>query len=358
MSIHGGNIREASEILGLKEKEIIDFSSNINPLGIHKSIKNKIIANIDLIASYPDPHNKKLLKSLSDFYTIEQKNILPGNGSSELIYLLTYLLSPKKAMIIQPNFLEYQLALNNINCKILNIIGEDKNNFKIEIENILKKIKNINILFLSNPNNPSGYIYTKEELKELLKVCTRSKCFLFIDEAFLDFLPDYNNITMSNEIKKNKYLIILKTLTKFYSIPGLRLGLIAGNEELLKRLKNFQYPWAINCFSQLIGNDILQDKKYINNTIEYIVNEKKIILNELSGLKDLKIFPSHANYFLCKITGKKTITSLENKLTENKIIIRNCSNYTGLNNKYFRIAVKTEKNNKLMIKCLKNFFNK
>lgn len=358
MSIHGGNIRDASENLKLKEKEIIDFSSNINPLGVQKSIKNKIKANINLIALYPDPQNKKLLKSLANFYDIEQKNILPGNGSSELIYLLVYLLSPKKALIVQPNFLEYQLALNNINCKLTNLIGKDKDNFKININFIEKKIKNNDILFLANPNNPSGYIYTREELEELLKICANNKCFLFVDEAFLEFLPAYNDLTLSEKIKNNKYLIILKTITKFYSIPGLRLGLIAGNKELIKRLKNFQYPWAINCFCQIIGSDILQDKKYINNTIKYIANEKKILFNELSNIKDLKIFPSHANYFLCKITGNKTIVNLEKALADNRIIIRNCSNYIGLNEKYFRIAVKTRKNNKLLIKCLKNFFNK
>lgn len=356
MSIHGGNIREASENMDLMEKEIIDFSSNMNPLGIHHSIKKIIKSNINSIASYPDPQNKKLLKSLSDFYKIDKKNILTGNGSSELIYLLTYLLSPKKAMILQPNFLEYQLALNNIKCKILNLIGEKNNNFKIEINQIINKVKNINILYLSNPNNPSGYIYTKKELLELLKVCTKNKCYLFIDEAFLDFTNDYDSLTLSKEIQNNKYLIILKTLTKFFTIPGLRLGMIAANEEIINKMNLLQYPWPINCFSQLIGSKILQNKKFITKTLKYLNNERSFLYKKLSTIKELKVFSSNANYFLCYNISEKKIINLEKELAKNKIIIRDCSNYIGLDDNYFRIAVKNRKHNKLLLKCFKKFF--
>ncbi len=358
MSIHGGNIREASEKYNLPEKKIIDFSSNINPLGIHQLIKKTIKSNINLMSSYPDPEYKKLLDSLSDFYNINQKNILSGNGSSELIYLLASSLQLKKAIIIQPNFSEYELSLNKVNCKILNLIGNKTNNFKIDIEQIVKKIKNIDIIYLSNPNNPSGYIYTKKELEELLKECIKNKCFLFIDEAFLDFSANHDSLTLSSNVEKNKYLIILKTLTKFYSIPGLRLGLITGDEKIIEKLKYNQYPWSINCYSQLIGQNILHDKKFINKTIEYLNKEKTLLYKELSKIKDIKIFPSYANYILCEIISNKKIIDLEKRLAKNKIIIRNCSNYIGLNDKYFRIAVRTKKENKIIINCFKDFFNK
>lgn len=358
MITHGGNLRAASENFNIQQNKIIDFSSNINPLGYHPLIKKAIISNIKTIMSYPDPDYKKLLESISSFYNIDKKNLILGNGSTELIYLLSYTLKPVKAVIIQPSYIEYELSLNKINSKILNLVGKNKDNFKVGIHHIINKLKdkNINIIYLSNPNNPSGYIYTKEELEELLSACKKYKKYLFIDEAFLDFLPDYNDITLSSYIEKNKHLIILKTLTKFYAIPGLRLGLIAASKSIIEKLKFMQPPWSINCFSQLIGDLILNDRTYIEKTISYIKEEKYHLIIELSKIKGIKVFLSYTNYILCEITNSKKLVSLENYLSKKNIIIRNCSNYIGLNDKYFRVAVKTRKENKLLLKCLKEFF--
>ncbi len=358
MITHGGNLRAASENFNIMENKIIDFSSNINPLGYHPLIKKAIISNIKSIMSYPDPDYKKLLESISSFYDINQKNIILGNGSTELIYLLSCSLKPGKAIIIQPDYIEYELSLNKIDSKIFNLIGKNKDNFKVEINNIIKKLKdkNVDIVYLSNPNNPSGYIYTREELEELLIECKKHKKYLFIDEAFLDFLPDYNDNTLSGYIGKNKYLIILKTLTKFYAIPGLRLGLIAAHESIIEKLKFMQPPWSVNCFSQLIGDMILNDRNYIEKTISYIKEEKYHLIIELSKIKGIKVFLSYTNYILCEIINGKKLVSLENYLSKKNIIIRNCSNYIGLGDRYFRVAVKTRKDNKLLLKCLKEFF--
>lgn len=358
MITHGGNLRAASENFNLQENKIIDFSSNINPLGYHPLIKKAIISNFKSIMSYPDPDYKKLLESISSFYNIDQKNLILGNGSTELIYLLSFSLKPRKAIIIQPDFSEYELSLNKIDCKILNLVGKNKDNFKVDVHQIIKKLKDksIDILYLSNPNNPSGYIYTKEELEELLLVCKKYKKYIFIDEAFLDFLPDYNDITLSGYIRKNKYLIILKTLTKFYAIPGLRLGLMAADVSIIEKLKFMQTPWSINCFSQMIGDIILNDRNYITKTIDFIKEEKYFLIIGLSKISGIKVFLSYTNYILCEITNGKKLVSLENYLSKKNIIIRNCSNYIGLDDRYFRVAVKKRKQNKLLLKCLKEFF--
>lgn len=180
---HGGNIRLYAEKYGLSEKNIIDFSSNINPLGMHPSIKKIIKRNLSSLVSYPDPYYKKLIKSISEEYNINEDFILPGNGSTELIYLLPHVLNLKKALIVEPNFSEYEKALKNNDVEVSYLIGEESENFKNDVEKIISNTGKADIVCISNPNNPSGYLYSREELSELAFFCKKQRVYLFIDEV-------------------------------------------------------------------------------------------------------------------------------------------------------------------------------
>ena len=294
--MHGGNVFEAAKKFNIKLNNIIDFSANINPLGIHPVIKRAIKKNIDSIGYYPDNSYLELKQTFSKFYNLNEKNILPGNGSVELIYLLSMAMNFKKALIIEPNFSEYQRALENTKCNIEKIIGKEKDNFKVSVEEVMKKEINAEIIILSNPNNPAGYVYEKDELIELLNFCKKRRCFLFIDEVFLDFVKNQENISLKKLIPNNKFLIILKSATKFYSIPGLRLGVILADNKIIEKIKKIQTPWSINNFSALFPRKILFNKNFIFKTNDLINQEKffkkRIIKNtaDQSVSKFFKLF--------------------------------------------------------------------
>jgi threonine-phosphate decarboxylase len=354
--MHGGNVFEIAKKFNIKLNKIIDFSANINPLGIHPVIKRRIKKNIDAIVYYPDNSYFELKQTFSKFYNLNQKNILPGNGSVELIYLLSIAMKFRKALIIEPNFSEYQRALESTKCKIEKIIGKETNNFKVPVIEVMKKKNNAEIILLSNPNNPSGYFYEKDELIELLNFCKKRRCYLFIDEVFLDFVKKHENISLKNLIPTNEFLIILKSVTKFYSIPGLRLGLILADNKIIEKIKKIQIPWSINNFSAFFPGKILFDKNFISKTKDLINKEKFFLKKELLNIQQIKVFQSFSNYLLLKILTENSVEELQEFLIKKSILIRNCSNYTGLNNKFFRIAVKKRSDNRKLIKLLKIFF--
>jgi len=354
-NIHGGNLQRIGDKYKIDKNKIIDFSSNINPLGMNSTIKKTVKESLKIIKSYPDPNNTVLTKALSDYYGIDKKNILPGNGSSQLIYLLPKILKIKKALIIRPNFAEYELSLNTLNIKIKDINNDNNGTFKTPVESIRKHIKDADILYLSNPNNPAGYIYNKDELLFLAKECENENTYLFIDEAFIDFVINREELKMINQLNKFKNLIILNSFTKTLAIPGLRLGMLSADEEIIENLKKIMPPWSINSIAQNIGAKIESYKDFINKSAIYINKEKDYLYNNLNLIKNISFYESYANYILCRL-NKRSLQELENHLGKNRIAIRNCSNYKGLDNKHFRIAVKRRRENSKLIKYLKDFF--
>lgn len=359
---HGGDIWNKSKELGINFEEIIDFSSNINPLGFPDKTNEIIRKNINLITKYPDPESNELRLSLGEILNISPKNILVGNGSSELFYLAVKAVSPKKVLIPAPSFIEYEKAAKSAFASCIFVNYQKKNNeFKIDLQKIVKKLANANLLFLCNPNNPTGSLLNKEEILFLIKKCKESNCFIFIDEAFIDFVDDtnnINNISIINNINKYNNAIIFRSLTKFFAIPGIRLGYIVGNRNLINKIKSYQPDWPVNLFAQVVGKEVINDSEYISKTKELIKKEKQFLFNSLEKISQLKPYKSAANFILVEIK-EKSLTSeiLEAKLgSEYKILIRDCANFKNLGNNFFRIAVKNREDNKLLVNSLKKIF--
>lgn len=307
MDEHGGNIYKYG-------KDIIDFSANINPLGLSKEIKR---VNLDRILHYPDPDSKELIKCIARYWRIGEENILLGNGSSELIYLIVYTFRPQKIFIPVPSFSEYERAAK--------IAGRWNGG--------------VELLFICNPNNPTG---------SLVKV-PRFKGLKVVDEAFMDFLQDEDKHTMIWEATKNKKIIVLRTFTKFFAIPGLRLGYLIAHRDIIKRLKRYQPPWNINSLAQAVGI-VLEDKEYIEKTRRFIEKERQFLFRELSKIKGLKPLPSVVNFILVEVDSP---AGLKEKLIQKGILIRDCSNFRGLNNRFIRIAVRKRSENIRLIEALR-----
>ncbi|MCG8570429.1 MAG: aminotransferase class I/II-fold pyridoxal phosphate-dependent enzyme, partial [Spirochaetes bacterium] len=253
---HGGNLDAAGDYYQLPASSFIDFSANINAFIDPDLIKKLIQLNFSQVFHYPDPDYKRLYQALADFYQLPVPTFYCGNGSIELIYQLVQFLSPEKSLIIQPNFSEYEKALLMTQSQIEHLNGKSENHFKVSVENIIQTVQQfkINVVFLSNPNNPAGYLYQVDEIEQILKECPQ--IHLVLDEAFIEFVDPSRSLL--TKISNYPQLIILRSLTKILAIPGLRLGFLCAHKNIIHRLKEKQIPWHINSFAKIIGENINQ----------------------------------------------------------------------------------------------------
>jgi len=353
--LHGGNLERAMEKYGISSEKIIDFSANINPLGFSSKTREAIIKNLDRLSHYPDPECKEAKKEISGYFKIYYENIILGNGSTELIYLIVQTLKPKKALIPVPTFCEYERALNNNNVSINFYKLKEEQEFSISINEIISQLAGIDLVFLCNPNNPTGTFLLKKEMLTLVKEVQRRKIFLVLDEAFVDL---YEEESLIKEVKNYDYLIILRSLTKFYGLPGLRIGFGVSSPKLIKKLKAQKIPWSVNCLAQIAVREMLRDEKYINKSKSFLLEEKEFFYQELSNIEGWKVYKPSANFIFIKLLGNISSEMLQNNLAKKGILIRDCSNFRGLEEgKFIRVAVRTRKENIMLIKELKMIFN-
>lgn len=352
--IHGGDVY--SEGL-LKGRELIDFSSNINPLGVPKSFLDNMNKAVEALVRYPDIEYRKLIESLNlyirETYKVSyltQDNFVLGNGASEVIDLCIG--HSKKVLILTPSFLEYELSAVKAMCEIL--YSSLNENMDYDYEDINNKLREVDSLIIGNPNNPNGGILDKDKFKEILNYCEKNKKIVVVDEAFIEFTGDREHSVIKG-LEKYNCLIIIKAITKFFAMPGIRFGYgISSNKSLIKQLKAKQNPWNINCFAEIAAIYALTDKEYTASSLKWIEEERKFLELELSKLKCInRVYKTHANFILCKLKGIDCNTLYERCLKK-QILIRRASNFKGLDENFVRFAVKDRKNNATLINALKN----
>ena len=355
MHIHGGNVEEIARQYGLREEKIIDFSANINPLGPPSKVIKTLKKNLDKIARYPDPETIKLREELSKYLKINPENIIAGNGAVELIYLICRTLRPRKALIVVPAFSEYESALGSVGCRIKFFPLKSKDNHRLNVNELLRNLKKIDLLFLCNPNNPTGQLINKADMLKIVSVARKREVFVVVDEAFMDFDESVEAETLIQEAIKRNNLFVIRSLTKFFALPGIRIGYGIGNKRLLEKLKIDKEYWSVNALAQIAGIAALKDKEYIKKTKRLIAKEREFLYHRLSKINGLKPYPTFTNFILCRLTNNKMNSKkLQTKLIEKNILIRDCSSFRSLNNRYIRMAIKTHKENLHLINSLSN----
>ncbi|MCQ9207680.1 MAG: threonine-phosphate decarboxylase CobD [Omnitrophica bacterium] len=339
---HGGNIYGLEKN---RRKGVIDFSANINPLGLPLRVKRAVCENFNRILHYPDPEAKGITRAISKYWKINEENILVGNGSIELIYLITSCFKPKTTLIPAPTFSEYERAARTVKSKVKILRLKESEAFNCNILGI----GNSDMFFLCNPNNPTGNLLIKTG--RLIDKFPAKLCV--IDEAFMDFLPDQKEHTLIPRAVKSKKIAVLRTLTKFFALPGLRIGYLVAHKEIISKLRECQPPWSVNSLAQLAGRMILADRGYIRKTCEFIVNERNFLFKQITKIEGLTLYPSFTNFILIKIENNSlTSTLLVKKLIQKSLLVRDCVNFKGLGNKFIRIAVRTRKENIRLLKAL------
>ena len=343
-TIHGGNIYAPSP----NGKPWIDFSANINPLGIPEKVKKALIENIDTYSAYPDPLCRELRKAISDKLHISMEMIECGNGAADLIFRLIYALKPRKALLLAPTFAEYEMALKAVGCELSFFYLPEKEDF-IWDERLLEWIPDVDMVLLCNPNNPTGIAVTQELLVKVADCCREHHAFLLIDECFIDFLPEQKKYSFIDQLKQFPEAAVLKAFTKLYAMAGIRLGyLLCSDQKLIQNMKQYGQPWNVSTVAVKCGVAALSCEDYVQRTLTLIEKERAYLLNNLNNL-GIKSYPSQTNYLLFRCG----ISDLAERLKSYNILIRDCSNYRGLEQGYFRIAVKSREDNQYFIKAMK-----
>jgi L-threonine-O-3-phosphate decarboxylase len=343
---HGGDIYSFIEKYGT---EPLDFSANINPLGLPECVKKTLHSIDEAGAVYPDPHCSKLKLAISQFEGVPPEYIFCSNGAADIIYRIAHAMKPTRALITAPTFSEYETALKSAGCETAYYLLHKENDFRLT-EDILEAIKNVDIVFICNPNNPTGQVTDKKMMLKIAEKCAKTNTILVVDECFNDFLETPDDFTVKNELERLLHVILLKAFTKIFAMAGLRLGYcISSSREYLDKIIAAGQPWNVSTPAQLCGIAALQDIAYLKQTKALIKKEREFLINELKQL-GFEVYGSMANYIFFNAVD---MPELDEALLKKGILIRSCENYYGLCKGYFRVAVKDENANKKLIAAIK-----
>ena len=359
---HGGNIYKI-----FREKnidKILDYSSNINPYGLPENLKKEIFEKLFVLERYPDPDYIELREKIAEKNNLNIENIIVGNGATEIIFLFMKILSPKKVLIVSPTFGEYERAIKastlaNDSLEINYFELKETENFVLNVKNLETELENnYDLLILCNPNNPTGQFLKLKKIEEILKICEQKNTKLFVDEAFVEFVEDWENESIINSKENKENLFVIRAFTKFFAIPGLRLGYgICFNKNLLKKMLEKKEPWSVNNIADLVGKTVLDDENYIQKTKEWIKDQKKYMYENLNKIEGLRVYKTEVNFILLKIEDNLLekgldVKNLRKKMLEKGILIRDASNFIYLDKHYFRLAIKDKLNNEKVIETL------
>lgn len=338
---HGGDIKTFAEQFGC---EPLDYSANTNPLGISPAARNAIYQALDHADRYPDPYCRELRKALSATEGIDEYNIMCGNGAADLIFRLVMSIRPKKTLLPAPTFSEYEESLIQAGSEISYFALEEENGFTLTEDIISHITPEIDMLFICEPNNPTGRCSNPSTLKKIAERCIETNTVLVVDECFNGFLSNPEIQSLKYLINRMPNLIILKAFTKIYGMAGVRLGyLLCSDELLINHVSQMGQHWAVSSLAQAAGCAALDETDWLQNTKELIAQEKPRLVEGLQAAQ-CKVYESDANYLFFRADP-----DLNERLAKRGILIRDCSNYKGLGRGYFRIAVRTpEENNRFL----------
>ncbi len=345
--IHGGDIYSYEYITG--NTRLIDFSANINPLGLPEGVKKAVIENMAAFSNYPDSLCRELIKGIALHENVPESYILCGNGAADIIYRIAEAVRPGTTLVMAPSFSEYEAAVRTAGSNIKYFYLNNGNGFNVGKDILAEVIPGIDLMFLCNPNNPTGNLTDKKTVLALAQKCKENKTILVVDECFIDFLENTGEFSIVDCIHDYDNVIVLKAFTKIYAMAGIRLGYaMCSNEDIIRRLEKTGQPWSVSAVAQLCGTAALKETEYIHRTKKLIKENRKKLTLELRAL-GFEVFDSCANYILFRTESR----ALDRELLKYGILIRACDNFVGLDNSFFRIAVKSKEDNEYLLESLK-----
>ena len=352
---HGSDLEKIEKNYGIRKEDIISFSANVNPLGISPRLKRTLANHIDAITNYPDREYTSLRKCIADYVHSDIENIVVGNGSTELISLVIQIAHPRKALIVGPTYSEYEreVALGGGRSHYFSLT--ETSEFQLNSSALTEELSHdVDLLILCNPNNPTSSIIKREQMREILDYCKRKSIIVLVDETYVEFAENPEEVTAIPLTEFYNNVIILRGISKFFAAPGLRLGYaICGNHDLLKEIGQKKNPWTINSLAAIAGEIMFRDRAYIKKTRQLITTERKRVCQALDASPSYKIYQAHANFVLVKILNDDfTSGDVFEAAIQQNLMIRDCSTFPFLNSKYFRLCFMLPEQNDALLRIL------
>ena len=300
---HGSDLEKIEKIFQIKKEDIVSFSANVNPLGISYKLKKELASHIDAITSYPDREYTSLRKANGEYVHTDYQNILVGNGSTALISLVIHMLRPKKALIIGPTYSEYEHEISLGGGRSHYFRLRESDDFILNEAALCDALtEDIDLLVICNPNNPTSSQITRKVMRNILDHCKEKGIFVMVDETYVEFSRQAEEITSIPLTPYYNNIIILRGISKFFAAPGLRLGYaICGNRQLVKEMDSFKNPWTINSLAAIAGEIMFKDTDYIKETTDLISSERERICRILDDCPKVKYYTPNANFILVRI---------------------------------------------------------
>jgi len=340
---HGGPYSVAKP-----KPDILDFSSNINPLGFPPLVKKHLKTKLGTISHYPDSNSTMLKKSLKWYTKLPTSQIVVGNGATEIIYNFCQAFLNKKipVLIPIPTFGEYEAAAKLNGCKITFF---KTMNLDDDLDSFILKIPKYGCIFICNPNNPTGELLSKNKISQIINAAMKKKSLVFVDESFIELVPNSNQ-SIIKFVKKFDNLFILRSMTKSFGLAGIRIGYAVSSKQIISTLNKIKIPWNVSGLAQYAAGAALCHAFYLTKSQKIIKKELDYLKNKISKINGFQCYDAAANFILIKTKTKSK--DIQKKLLKKKILIRDASTFRGLNNHYIRIAVKTRKDNVKLVKAL------
>jgi threonine-phosphate decarboxylase len=352
-SVHGGNVYKAARERQISVERIVDFSASINPLGFPMTGLRAIRSALKRIVHYPDPDCWQLRQVLAQQCNVDPEMILVGNGSTELIHLLPRALEIESTLVIGPTFEEYAHASIGAGGAVQYVHAEKEEGFlpplKEALQQLSAKRSRFDAVFLCNPNNPTGRSMSLTAVCELAEAVDRQQGWLIVDEAFIDYCQAHSAVSMLTEYPR---MLVLRSLTKFYAMPGLRIGYLVGASKVIDRVKDRQPPWSVNSLVQEASSAVLQDNAFATRSRTFMEKERARFVRGIRSLSGIRVFPSDANFVLIELPASISAGEVRDRMASKQLLIRDCSPLPGLSSQMIRIAIRTARENRRLITAL------
>ena len=354
---HGGNPWKLMREQGLSRAQVLDFSLDVNPLGFPEVVQTTVRDHVEDLRCYPDPDALALREAIAAYHEVPYETILPGNGSAELITLVTRFGPMANTLVIVPTFTEYAWAAEQAGATVVSHQLEETRGFQPDFPTD-ERVRDLDGVFLCNPNNPTGVALPKDRVLRLADRCRASGCLLIVDEAYVEFTDRPQDVTVLPEASQRDNLVVLRSLTKCFAVPGLRLGYLVASPALVETLRAKQQPWPLNTFALAVGVALLTQGDYLARSRQLMRELRDEFQPAITTIPGLRPFPTSVNFALCKIEPA-TITSsdLTQRLAGRGILIRDCDSFPGLEpGRFIRLAIRTREENNRLFSALREAF--
>lgn len=349
---HGGDLESAAEAYG--RSGFLDFSANINPLGPPAGVMEQIAQALPSIIRYPDPGHRTLKALLGERLGLQPNQLCIGNGAAECMALILLALAPRTVGVVEPCFSEYRQLSEQFGAQVRSVFGTRENGWRGQAEGIIELMKTVDLLFIGQPNNPNGVQYELGLLRLLAEEAERSGTFLVVDEAFIDFIPHEQRQTLLPELERYPRTILVRSMTKFYAIPGLRLGFAAAHSDLIQAMIGKQVTWSVNGLALLAGEACLASgESYERGTMELIAEQRGLLATGLRRL-GCEVTDGEANFVLAGLPAPWTAEQMQTEMGRRGVLIRSCAMYPGLGEAYIRVAVKAREANERLLQVMED----